>query len=564
MIPKNRFRIPLSLAPFFNHSRLKLFFGAGNKELYGDKNEHYETSQRDNPPLFLLNYLTLSSGSDDHHGGYFGSFPKFLYYQTNLQVVDISNVKMKGGVGFPWWLVSNNTNLKSLNLQNCSLSGSIQLPIHHQDHRQKGLEFLDISDNEVYGSIPPHICAFLPNITYLYLSNNQLSGKIPKQLSNCSLLMWLDARNNTLSGEIPRRIWNMPRIGVVDLSSNSFSGTLPPDFISPYMQGVYLSRNKLGGSLSEKEYVNYDLQVLDLGHNRFTGTFPTWIVEMPRLTHLLLNDNELQGEILPPLCLGQLKLIDDSHNQFFGRLSSALTSNNVRCNTSKKDEVYFIDDLEFTTKSNRIIYKGEPLILMSGLDFSNNHFFGEIPPQIGHLDTIKVLNLSYNMLTGPIPPTFSGLISIETLDISHNNLSGVILTQLTALNYLSSFSVAYNNLSGKCPKRVGQFGTFDEDSYRGNPHLMNCTLLQSTPKPYVTQTPTDDEYGGYIDIESFYTSSGVSFVLVLLTITSVLYINPYWRQVWFYYVRVTTTTCYYFVVDHLPVSTRYKVWEPHV
>ncbi|CAI0388872.1 unnamed protein product [Linum tenue] len=256
---------------------------------------------------------------------------------------------------------------------------------------------------------------------------------------------------------------------------------------------------------------------------------------MPRLTHLLLNDNELQGEILPPLCLGQLKLIDDSHNQFFGRLSSALTSNNVRCNTSKKDEVYFIDDLEFTTKSNRIIYKGEPLILMSGLDFSNNHFFGEIPPQIGHLDTIKVLNLSYNMLTGPIPPTFSGLISIETLDISHNNLSGVILTQLTALNYLSSFSVAYNNLSGKCPKRVGQFGTFDED-----------------------------EYGGYIDIESFYTSSGVSFVLVLLTITSVLYINPYWRQVWFYYVRVTTTTCYYFVVDHLPVSTRYKVWEPHV
>ncbi|CAL1358980.1 unnamed protein product [Linum trigynum] len=298
MIPKNRFRIPLSLAPFFNHSRLKTFFGAGNKELYGDKNDHYETNQRDTPPLFLLNYLTLSSGSDDHHDGYFGSFPKFLYYQTNLQ-------------------------------------------------------------------------------------------------------------------------------------------------------GVYLSRNKLGGSLSggsdnhgissvKKEYTNYDLQVLDLGHNRFTG---------------------------------------------------------------------------------------------------------------------------------PIPPTFSGLISIETLDISHNNLSGVIPTQLMELNYLSSFSVAYNNLSGKCPKRVGQLSTFDEDSYRGNPHLMNCTLLQSTPKPYVTQTPTDDndgEYGGYIDMESFYTSSGVSFVLVLLTIASVLYINPYWRQVWFYYVRVTITTCYYFVVDHLPVSTRYKVWEPHV
>ncbi|CAI0388717.1 unnamed protein product [Linum tenue] len=63
---------------------------------------------------------------------------------------------------------------------------------------------------------------------------------------------------------------------------------------------------------------------------------------------------------------------------------------------------------------------------------------------------------------------------------------------------------------------------------------------------------------------SFYASSGVSFVMVLLTIASVLYINPYWRQVWFYYVGVTITTCYYFVVDHLPVPTRYKVWELRV
>ncbi|CAL1358987.1 unnamed protein product [Linum trigynum] len=79
------------------------------------------------------------------------------------------------------------------------------------------------------------------------------------------------------------------------------------------------------------------------------------------------------------------------------------------------------------------------------------------------------------------------------------------------------------------------FATFDEDSYRGNPLLLNCTLPQSMWKPPVVQTPTNDdndEDGGYIDMESFCASSGVSFVLVLLTIASVLYINPYWWQMW--------------------------------
>ncbi|CAI0388721.1 unnamed protein product [Linum tenue] len=65
-------------------------------------------------------------------------------------------------------------------------------------------------------------------------------------------------------------------------------------------------------------------------------------------------------------------------------------------------------------------------------------------------------------------------------------------------------------------------------------------------------------------MESFYVSGSISYVMVLLVIASVLRINPYWRRVWFYCVGVTITTCYYFVVDHLPVPTRYKVWEPRV
>ncbi|CAI0395093.1 unnamed protein product [Linum tenue] len=41
----------------------------------------------------------------------------------------------------------------------------------------------------------------------------------------------------------------------------------------------------------------------------------------------------------------------------------------------------------------------------------------------------------------------------------------------------------------------------------------------------------------------FYVTSGVSFIMALLIIASVLYINQHWRQVWFYYVEITITSC---------------------
>ncbi|CAI0395092.1 unnamed protein product, partial [Linum tenue] len=119
--------------------------------------------------------------------------------------------------------------------------------------------------------------------------------------------------------------------------------------------------------------------------------------------------------------------------------------------------------------------------------------------------------------------------------------------QLVKLTSLSSFSVACNNLSGKCPKRVAQFATFDESSYEGNPFLC-CTYPLQPSKPIIG-LPTfndgddDGDGGGLIDMKIFYVTSGVSFIMALLIIASVLYINQHWRQVWFYYVEITITSC---------------------
>ncbi|CAI0388720.1 unnamed protein product [Linum tenue] len=290
-ISDNQFRIPISLFPFFNHSRLQYFYGGYNQEIYGD--DHLDMVLQQGALLFQLRDLELYQ-QPGYGGGYVGSFPKFLYHQTKLESVCITNVNITGvAAGFPWWLLTNNTHLEFLYLSNCSLSGHFQIPIHQQQQYppHENLRELYISTNEFFpGPIPPDICAFFPNLDYLSLSDNKFYGEIPSHyLSNCSSFRLLDARNNQLSGEIPRWIWNMSANSIIDLSKNKFSGHLPPGFISPLMKEVYLSRNQLEGTLpatlsdnqdgmsGADNYTNYLIGVLDLSHNRLMGTIPKWI-----------------------------------------------------------------------------------------------------------------------------------------------------------------------------------------------------------------------------------------------------------------------------------------------
>ncbi|GLU08481.1 hypothetical protein SLE2022_253920 [Rubroshorea leprosula] len=208
---------------------------------------------------------------------------------------------------------------------------------------------------------------------------------------------------------------------------------------------------------------------------------------LDELSNLTLKNNNLEGEILIQLCkLQKLSLIDLSQNLLLGHIPSCL-------NITTFDEDYKVgpsiaqapkasyaqppepistnEPVYFTTKNVLYSYKGKLLTYMSGIDLSYNKLTGEIPNEIGHLNKIHVLNLSHNFLVGQIPSTFSNLEQVESLDLSYNNLSGKIPPQLVQLHYLSTFRVAYNNLSGKTPERVGQFGTFDESCYHGNPLL---------------------------------------------------------------------------------------------
>ncbi|KAG8639385.1 receptor-like protein 15 [Manihot esculenta] len=402
-----------------------------------------------------------------------------------------------------------------------------------------------------------------------------MTGSIP----SCHNLRVMDISYNHLSGKIPNWIRNMSSLQILDLSQNNISGSLPSNFCPRDLTEVHLSKNMLQGLLKDSFYNCPSLVVLDLSHNNLIGRIPKWIGEIP-LGYILLSHNHFEGEIPIQLCkLDKLSLIDLSYNNLSGHIPHCL-----RCSsnywyrqqealldpptTALAPSVAYSPDVqpeqpvEFTTKNSSYFYQPSILHYFSGIDLSCNNLTGEIPPELGKLDMIKVLNLSHNKLIGAIPPTFSNLRQIESLDLSYNNLQGKIPSQLTQLYSLAVFNVAHNNLSGKTPERVAQFATFDQSSYEGNPLLCGLPLPKScnntSPSPPVTPTE-EKEDNGFMDMGVFYVSFVVSYIMVLLAIAAVLYINPYWRRRWFYFIETSLTNCYYFLVDNIPLLSKLGV-----
>ncbi|XP_021602801.1 receptor-like protein 1 [Manihot esculenta] len=201
-----------------------------------------------------------------------------------------------------------------------------------------------------------------------------------------------------------------------------------------------------------------------------------------------------------------------------------------------------IVEVEFATKYRYNSYKGDIINSMAGIDLSCNELSGSIPQEIGDLHEIRSLNLSHNHITGSIPFSFSNLRSLESLDLGNNNLSGEIPSELVALTFLETFNVSYNNLSGRVPNGA-QFGTFDENNYRGNPGLCGEPIHKSCKSDEAPQTPppsadVEEEDEGGIDMVWFYWSFSGAYVTILLVLAAILRINGHWRMLWFYYVDV--------------------------
>eukprot|EP00494_Astrolonche_serrata_P030223 UN30490 len=108
-------------------------------------------------------------------------------------------------------------------------------------------------NNKFTGKIPESL--FQSTITYINISDNELTGKIPSWKSEINNLSTIDVSYNKLSGEIPLEMFNMkkfPKLVRIIAANNELTGKLPDIIKTRTLVELNFDYNKLTGGLPSK------------------------------------------------------------------------------------------------------------------------------------------------------------------------------------------------------------------------------------------------------------------------------------------------------------------------
>nr|GMD67629.1 receptor-like protein kinase 5 [Ipomoea batatas] len=205
-------------------------------------------------------------------------------------VTEISLPGMDIGGSFPSTIICQLKNLTSINLSTNSFSGTIPASLSSC----LNLETLSLNTNSLTGKIPGELFS-MKRLRWLSLRQNKLS-EMPTSLVPNSL-EYLDLSSNQLNGSIPDDIGNLYNLLSLDLSMNSFSGSIPARLLGLH-QLIHLSLafNSLTGEIPGKLDL-FNLNDLDLSHNHLSGAIPRGFGELLQLSSMDVSHNQLSGDI---------------------------------------------------------------------------------------------------------------------------------------------------------------------------------------------------------------------------------------------------------------------------
>lgn len=469
-----------------------------------------------------------------------------LRNQSRMFYLDLSENNITGEVPKWIWEVGqgklNHLNLSCNHLVNLQENYTIPslgvLDLHANQLQGKfpipplTATYVDYSTNNFSNSIPPNIGEYMSVAYFFSLANNNLSGVIPTSICNATYLQVLDLSNNSLTGSIPEcLVQNMEFLGVLNLARNQLNGTIPDRFeANCVLKTLDISRNLIPGQIPGSLINCKLLEVLNVGTNQIEDNFPCKLRSLSSLRVLVLRSNIFWGDLH---CKANdswpnLQIIDIASNKFNGSLSAGcfLTwggmmkdehpqsqLNHLRLDVLALSHLYYQDTVTVTMKGQELELK-KILTVFTSIDFSSNEFKGSIPPTVGELKALYVLNLSHNALTGAIPLTIGKLTQLGSLDLSKNQLTGTIPSELGNLTFLSFLNLSYNNLSGKVPPGR-QLQTFSEISFEGNMELcgfpLNTSCKHIKPVPDPSKASTNEHSASQAEFDWQFIFTGLGF-----------------------------------------------------
>ncbi|KAF4384286.1 hypothetical protein F8388_010497 [Cannabis sativa] len=369
-----------------------------------------------------------------------------------LTHIDVSENRLYGFEGEILKYLGNLCNLQQLILRENGLNGT-QLIDFLQSHRDCGnknsLEVLDLSSNQLEGSLP-HNLIKLSSLRELDLSYNKLSGNLPKSVGELSSLEILDISMNSFVGDISNKhLGKLSKLLKIDLSSTSLSLNFSPNWAPSFqLQYINLGSCKLGPQFPSWLQTQMNISFLNLSSSGISNVIPSWFPKISSgLEYLDLSFNLINGT-LPNVSLRSKhsSFIDLSSNNIHGSIPNSLL-NAKYLDLSNNFLTEFGPFFCATTRLDMA-----KLII---LDLSNNLLFGKIPDCWLSLNNLEVLKLDNNKLFGPIPTSMVSMYKIKTLSLRNNNLWGD-LPSLKSCTQLQYFDVGENKLEGNIPTWIGE------------------------------------------------------------------------------------------------------------
>ncbi|KAL7213028.1 hypothetical protein ACSBR2_015684 [Camellia fascicularis] len=240
-----------------------------------------------------------------------GELPQYWNGSKNLWVVDVANNNLSGimpsSMGFISslnMLILSNNNLEGeihSSLQNCSLSsidlggnrlfGNGNIPQQWCDLPY--LHLLDLANNNISGVI--HNC--LPNLIALGYDNGRISC-VDFYYSYYSKHNYVE--RTSMVGKCRELEFGstFKYVNIIDVSQNNLIGEIPEDITSLIALGALnFSWNKLTGSIPKKIGNIRSLETLDLSNNNPSRPIPQSISSLAFSSHLNLSHNNQSGRI---------------------------------------------------------------------------------------------------------------------------------------------------------------------------------------------------------------------------------------------------------------------------
>ncbi|KAG2292446.1 hypothetical protein Bca52824_039115 [Brassica carinata] len=310
-----------------------------------------------------------------------------------------------------------------------------------------GLNFLDVSCNRIYGSLPEDIGIVFPHLRYMNFSSNHNHGTIPSSMGEMKSLEFLDISSNYLYGQLPKTfVRGCYSLSVLKLSNNQLQGKVFPRHENlTSLVWLFLDGNRFGGSLEQGLLNSKSLRLLDISDNSFSG--------MLLISGIFTLGNKLKGQVPHQLQNLQLSVVDMSHNSFSGSIPRNFNVSSLR--------ELRLHSNEFMGSVPSYLFKAKGLQV---LDLRHNRISGMILNTIGKTSDLGVLLLGNNSFQTHIPENICQLSNVGLLDLSHNKFKGAIPSSLQ------------ENIVG--------FSSFQRWRYPSALYLVDTQLelgLQSTP-----------------------------------------------------------------------------------